>query len=357
MLFVDKLTLDQNSIRITADGALVASVLASRTGIQDYLGSELGKPEKQIVRVYRSEDEVFSKDTMSSFASVTVTNDHPKEAVTTDNYKQYSVGHTGEQVMRDGEFMRVSLICRDQKTIDDVTKRGKRELSCGYTCDLKWESGTTPDGQAYDAIQTNIRGNHLAIVHAARGGEKLKIGDSKMSTIVHDGLSIEVSDVAALAFRSKETALTDARTAIADKDKTIADLSAKLSAKDGEILAKDKAIADATMTPEKLDKLVADRSAIVDTAKKFVANFVADGKTVEAIKREVVTAKLGDAAKNLDDNGIAGAFVAITATTANDAVANVSFTAPSNGLGVLDTSVQDAAYAKMVSNINASRVQ
>lgn len=45
-----------------------------------------------------------------------------------------------------------------------------RELSCGYTLDLDETSGVTPDGEHYDAVQRNIRYNHLAIVHRGRAG-------------------------------------------------------------------------------------------------------------------------------------------------------------------------------------------
>ena len=177
-----------------------------------------------------------------------------------------------------------------------------------------------------------------------------------MSHIIHDGLSIEVSDVAALAFRSKETAIADANAKVTNLEKQVSDLTAKVSTKDGEILALNKQVADAAMTPEKLDTLVADRASLIDTAKKIVPTFTADGKTAETIKREVVVAKLGDAAKNLDDNGISGAFVAITATVAKDSVAAINFgSVPHGALNVVDTSVQDAAHAKMVSNLNASR--
>ena len=48
--------------RITTDGYLVASVLCARTGIQDYLGEELDKPDMPIVKVYRPESSVFAKD-------------------------------------------------------------------------------------------------------------------------------------------------------------------------------------------------------------------------------------------------------------------------------------------------------
>jgi len=55
---------------------------------------------------------------------------------------------------------------------------GKRGLSMGYLVDIKHESGTTPDGEAYDAIQTNLRMNHIALVDQGRAGAKVRIGDS-----------------------------------------------------------------------------------------------------------------------------------------------------------------------------------
>ena len=61
--------------RITTDGYLVASVLCARTGIQDYRGTELDKPELPIVKVYRPESSVFAKDSLSTFVGKPTTND------------------------------------------------------------------------------------------------------------------------------------------------------------------------------------------------------------------------------------------------------------------------------------------
>ncbi len=84
------------------------------------------------------------------------------------------MGMTGDQVSRDGGFIRVPMILVDQWAIAAV-RGGKRELSCGYSCDLRFEAGATPQGEVYDAIQSNIRGNHLAIVAAA---ERVRSADS-----------------------------------------------------------------------------------------------------------------------------------------------------------------------------------
>ena len=56
----------------------------------------------------------------------------------------------------------------------DVLKRGLRELSLGYDCDLEENPGTW-NGMPYDCIQRNIRINHLAIVDEARAGHQTRL--------------------------------------------------------------------------------------------------------------------------------------------------------------------------------------
>ena len=173
---VDRINFDAASLTVTGDGYLVATPRISRTGIQLYRGSEVGMKDKAVVRVYRPEAEVFHKDSMNSLAHRPLTNDHPSVPVTADNWKEFSVGQSGGEVVRDGEFVRVPMAFMDAKAIKDI-KAGKKQLSVGYSCDLEFKDGMTPDGQPYDAIQTNIRGNHIALVKAARGGDRLTVGD------------------------------------------------------------------------------------------------------------------------------------------------------------------------------------
>jgi hypothetical protein len=169
--------------RRTRDGYLAASVKVARTGIQMYKGYEVGHPEMDDVRVYRPEDQVFSKDALASFAHRPVTIEHPSEMVTSDNWKKYAVGQTGDEIQRDGDFIRVPMVLMDAAAIDAV-EGGKKELSMGYLCDLTFASGKTMKGEAYDAIQTDIRGNHLAVVGAARGGPELRIGDALRNKVI-----------------------------------------------------------------------------------------------------------------------------------------------------------------------------
>src|SRR5699024_864226 len=174
MRFLDSVTTGQP--RITSDGYLVADVKAARTGIQLYTGAELGRPDLDIVRVYRPESEVFHKDSLASYAHKPAVNGHPSEPVTTDNWKQVATGQLGGDVVRDGDHVRVPLVLMDAQAIADY-HNGRRELSMGYTCKVEFERGVTDTGEEYDAVQRNIRINHISQEQHGRAGTA-RIGDS-----------------------------------------------------------------------------------------------------------------------------------------------------------------------------------
>ena len=172
-------TIVMDGVRKTADGYLTCSPRVARVGVQIYKGKELGRPDLGDVRVYRlPPQEVFHRDAIKSMTHRPVTLTHPPETVNAGNWKHYSVGHTGDEVLRDGDAIRVPMVVMDAKAIDAYENHGVKELSVGYSTDLKWKKGVTRDGEAYDAIQTAIRGNHLAMVPAARGGDTLNMGDT-----------------------------------------------------------------------------------------------------------------------------------------------------------------------------------
>ena len=303
--------------RRTADGYLVADARIARTGIQEYAGHEVGMADRQIVRVYRPEASVFDKASMASMAHRPVTMGHPNEAVTADTWKRVSVGQTGDEVAKDGDHVRVPMVVMDAEAIRQV-EAGTRELSVGYTADLAFEAGTTPDGQHYDAIQKNIRGNHVAIVARGRAGAKARIGDAadpwgdapqpkhevqdmadqaiKTRTVLVDGLSVETTDQGAQAIEKLQSV-------IGDKDKSIADAAkahkAAIDAKDAEIAKKDAEIDDLkgkVLDAKALDAKVQARSDLISKAKAIVSDVKTEGLTDAEIRKAVVAAKLGDAA-------------------------------------------------------------
>ena len=148
-------------------------------------------------REYRPAEEVFKAQSMDSLRTKPVTNDHPPEFVTSLNSRFFSVGMTGEKTERkkvDGdsdEYLGVPLTVTDQETINSIKVDGKAEVSCGYTCDVFDEPGEY-NGEKYDAIQRNIKYNHLAVVDRGRAGPEAKIRLDSFNQKRKDGESLGV---------------------------------------------------------------------------------------------------------------------------------------------------------------------
>src|ERR1017187_5350223 len=153
-------------------GARIPANIA-RTGLQTYFDERGNK-----IVEYRSPDEVFSQKTLDSIALAAVTVGH-QGLITPENFKTHSVGMASEKapgrVKIDGvadEFVSQDLIVNDGPTLRRVDTGDLCETSAGYTAKVIMRPGTTPDGQHYDAIQTDIEFNHIALLKkgCARAG-------------------------------------------------------------------------------------------------------------------------------------------------------------------------------------------
>lgn len=305
MLIKDKITLTSTQRKYTDEGFLQVPAKISRIGIQDYFASEMGvsaEPNK-IIKVYRPSDEVFNQDSLNSFASKPVTNNHPPVLVTSKNSKTYSVGLSSPEVTHTDMYVETVLNITDQDAIDAINS-GKVELSNGYTCDIDWTPGVTPDGQKYDAVQRNIKGNHIAIVERGRAGAACRLADNLthkkgdvMSKITIDGVDFEVSEQAAQAISKLQKALKDAEEEMKEKDEEMEKKKEDMEEKEKDmkktedsLKAKIDDLQSKLPTSAQLDKMVADRIALV-TAAKSVSDVVCDGKTADEIMKEVVADK------------------------------------------------------------------
>lgn len=161
----------------TPEGFLVCqNVPIARTGYQKYYAQELDEnaDPNVVVNVYRSPDEVFSPATLASFEGKPVTNEHPSEDVTPENYAKYSKGHV--QHVRVGKGDDSDKIMADLYITDpelmQLIQDGKRDVSAGYYAEDKEDK----NGRI---CQTHIRGNHIAVVDEGRAGRSVSIRDSK----------------------------------------------------------------------------------------------------------------------------------------------------------------------------------
>lgn len=156
-------------VRRMPDGRVVVDAYFTRAGVFPYTRKD-GSVEREL----RLPEHVFDRASMQSFANLPVTNDHPDVGLLDSRTaRSYAVGATGDSVTRDGERMRGQIVVWDAKTIAEMDA-GKLQISNGYTCDLVRSPGVHPQYGAYDSIQTNIVGNHSAIVADGRAGPVIR---------------------------------------------------------------------------------------------------------------------------------------------------------------------------------------
>jgi len=177
--FTDTATLS-GTARRAQDNALLAEAFAVRTGIQVYSGAEVGLVDRATVRVYRPESEVRKPESLLTFSHAPITLGHPDVPVTDANWKDLAKGEVSTEATWDGNKIKLPLIVKDADAISAI-EGGTRELSAGYTCDLDFVEGNA-NGEQYDAIQRNIKINHLAIVPKGRAGSGCRIGDQNTGT-------------------------------------------------------------------------------------------------------------------------------------------------------------------------------
>jgi len=163
-----------NMTRTPENFLICHNVPIARTGWYDYLASELGVGGDEIVKVYRSPEEVFSKSAIASFEGKPVTDEHPPDLLTPQNVNIFVKGTTQNirQDTKEPDLLVGDLIIYDSVLIGEINQ-GKREVSCGYECQYK-DNG---DG-TYS--QVGICGNHVAVVEAGRAGDRVAIKDSKI---------------------------------------------------------------------------------------------------------------------------------------------------------------------------------
>ncbi len=156
----------------TPEGYLIClDVPISRTGEMTYRASELGLDGRdRLVTVYRDPADVFHPDALASFEGKDITAGHPAESVSPVNHSAYSRGHV-QNVRREGDFVIADLLVKDAALISDIKNGVVREISCGYNCVYT----PLPDGRY---SQTDIRGNHVAVVPRGRAGHEVAIKDS-----------------------------------------------------------------------------------------------------------------------------------------------------------------------------------
>lgn len=314
ILRFDKGTI-QGTTEFTEEGFLKADAVVTRYGVFDYKN-----PDGTLRRELRSKEEVLNDSSLESMKMIPITNNHPEERlVTAENAKRLSVGYTGETVTHDENLVMARLTITDQKTIDEIVGKGKKELSLGYTVDLIDEKGDF-EGERYDFKQSNIKYNHLSLVDSARAGNIARLNlDSK------DAVEITTTDKEAEMAKRKikidqeemevqpevadhiEKLLEDLKNLEAEKDRVENEIKTMATKLEKALAEKDAAKEDLdvvkeekeTLESEKMDsaeinKMVRDRVKLINIASSFLSEEQLeriDGMNDIEIKRKIIKAK------------------------------------------------------------------
>lgn len=269
----------------TDEGFIKDTPIIGRTGLLKYV-----RPDGTIRTEYRPPEEAFSEDSLKSIEGKPITMGH-HGLVTSSNAKQIKpVGTVLSVAKQDGDNIRADVVIYNLDS-------NERELSCGYSLDLDETPGVTPSGEHYDAVQRNIRYNHLAIVRKGRAGnarlnfdgEQIFEEKNMEKLRLDTGIEYEVPAEVKVAFdamttekdglkKAKDKAEAERDAAVADKEK--AEKALEVAKEDG-------------VGSDKFNEEVKKRVALLDTAKKAGVE-KADEMDEQAIKCAVIKSVRGD---------------------------------------------------------------
>ena len=266
----------------TTTGALVGEAVITKVGIFSYR-----RKDGSIRLELRDEAEVSKS--APSFVLSPMTLLHPKTKtgfVTSKDAKDVVVGTIGTPRL-DGDDMIAEFHVLDVEAVEAVESGEACELSCGYDADFDPTPGVWR-GQRYDGRQTNIRGNHVAIVPRGRAGSEARIrldaaDDAELINpqtthketsmfITIGGVKHKIDNENASALQAAVDALDSQRKDAADQVVTLKkqiDETTKTATDTAEKLATETKRADAAEAkakPEEIAKFVKARANLLHVA-------------------------------------------------------------------------------------------
>lgn len=270
----------------TDEGFLVDTPVVARIGIQEYR-----RADGTIRREFRPPEEVFHADALASMRGKPITVDHPASGrVTSKSAHRDVVGTMLTEGKQDGDHVRTDITIHSPHAIGD-----RRELSLGYTAVLDETPGEW-NGERYDAVQRNIRVNHLSVVKKGRAGvarlnldsdeEFFNQQEQQTMTVkvkLDNGIEYDAAPEVSVELNKLRADATDARTKLDA-------VQAKADALQAKVDAQEDALKQAR---EEGRTLALKRLELEGTAAKFKVDHA--GKTDRQIKEAVIQTVRKDA--------------------------------------------------------------
>lgn len=169
--------------RIDDNGFLyVSRSHISREQVAGYLGEEvpgwevLGLDPGRMYQVYRPGEEL-AKAAATCNGLPILWHHHHESAE--EPQVEHRIGSMGTDAVYEAGYLDNSLIFTVADAIRAIEDGSCRELSLSYYYDPELTPGVW-DGQPYDIIMRNIRGNHLALVETGRAGPSVAVADAAL---------------------------------------------------------------------------------------------------------------------------------------------------------------------------------
>ena len=289
-----KATIDEN-------GFLVDTPVVARLGVQVYY-----MEDGRTVREFRPAEEVFKDESLASYQGKPMTLDHV--FVNSENAKEVVVGSVTGKAEPLGSSVVAPIVVYDNTAIKEAMAGNAKELSVGYSAILDetpgWGDPITgeyvlksdgdqfeaPEGwQEFDAIQRDIKVNHIAMVYRGRAGIAKLNMDGEQENPYTTEVDINKEDKQEMTVKIKLDGAQEFEVA-PEVASHIEALNAKA----------DTAIAERDALKAKVDAMPAEIEAAVAKAK-------ADADAMAALI--AVAAEAGVKADGLDAKGIKVAYV------------------------------------------------
>ena len=146
-----------------------------------------GAPEwaqkKDIYKVYRPASVLAAA--CSKFKLLPLTHHHPSALVDSRNFRDLTIGYTGENPYidylddKDEIGIRSNVLLYDDEA-QGAYERSEKQLSPGYIAVFEWQQGKSPHGESYDIVMKEICDvNHLALLPSGRDGEDAVVLDKE----------------------------------------------------------------------------------------------------------------------------------------------------------------------------------
>lgn len=275
---------------VLPSGDLRVPARVARVGVLRYADAQ-GNTWGELV----PESTLFDPASMATLRGVAATDLHPAKPVTPATRKGLQVGHVGDLVERDGDFLAAPVYVTDADAIRLVQSGQRRDVSCGYECELD-ETPGIHNGEPYDRVQRSRVYNHLGLGPAGwgRAGTDVSLRlDGGDETVAR---SLEGVAVARLDSRDSRESTPTASTTSTGREPTTRPstgqgnhMAQKTTKRDGdEMLPKDaeKDTKDMGGEAKKIDS--PDLAAQLDAANAALMEAM---KTCAALKAQLVVAE------------------------------------------------------------------